>query len=82
MTYIPKPLKIVVSGRSLCVYEYDKNYIANQVDNFPAICAKFDPNSLTVETPHGNKVYLLKKGESLEHIRWRHKINIFQYKLK
>jgi hypothetical protein len=29
MTYIPKPLKIIVSGRSLCVYEYDKNYNAN-----------------------------------------------------
>jgi len=56
MTYIPKPLKIIVSGRSLCVYEYDKNYNANQVDNYPALCAKFDPNSLTVVTPHGNKV--------------------------
>jgi hypothetical protein len=28
MSYIQKPLKIIVSGRSLCVYEYDKNYNA------------------------------------------------------
>lgn len=61
MTYIPKPLKIIVSGRSLCVYEYDKNYNARQVDNYPAVCAKFDPNTLTVVTPHGNKVYLIFK---------------------
>jgi len=57
MSYIQKPLKIIVSGRSLCVYEYDKNYNAKQVDNYPALCAKFDPNTLTVVTPHGNKVF-------------------------
>lgn len=56
LTYIPRPLKLVVSGRSISLYEYDKNYNPNFVDDYVALCAKFVPSSLSFFTPHGNKV--------------------------
>ena len=56
ISYIPKPLKLVVSGRSISLYEYDKNYNPNFVDDYVALCAKFVPSSLSFYTPHGNKV--------------------------
>lgn len=51
-----KPLKLLISGRTLVTYDYDKNYNPLSVDDFPAICCKFDPNSLCFVTPHGNKL--------------------------
>ena len=56
LTYITRPLKLVVSGRSISLYEYDKNYNPNFVDDYVALCAKFVPSSLSFFTPHGNKI--------------------------
>ena len=56
LTYIPRPLKLVLSGRSISLYEYDKNYNPNFVDDYVALCAKFVPSSLSFFTPHGNKI--------------------------
>lgn len=46
----------MISGRSISLYEYDKNYNPNFVDDYVALCAKFVPSSLSFFTPHGNKV--------------------------
>jgi hypothetical protein len=43
-TYIPKPLKLAFSGRSVLIYEYDKNYNPNYVDDQVAICSSFIPS--------------------------------------
>lgn len=56
LSYISRPLKLVISGRSISLYEYDKNYNPNFVDDYVALCAKFVPSSLSFFTPHGNKV--------------------------
>ncbi len=32
--YIPKPLKLVVSGRTVSIFDYDKNYNPNFVDDY------------------------------------------------
>ena len=44
MCYIPKPLKLVFSGRTVYTYEYDKNYNPNSVDDYVAVCCKFIEN--------------------------------------
>jgi len=56
ISYIPRPLKLVISGRTISLYEYDKNYNPNFVDDYVALCAKFVPSSLSFFTPHGNKI--------------------------
>lgn len=43
-------------GRTISIYEYDKNYNPHSVDDFPAICCKYDPFSFCFLTPHGNKL--------------------------
>jgi len=35
--YIPKPLKLAFSGRTVAIYEYDKNYNPKYVDDYVAI---------------------------------------------
>ncbi|KAL4503262.1 hypothetical protein ABPG72_000868 [Tetrahymena utriculariae] len=57
-TYIPKPLKLAFCGRSVQLYEYDKNYNPNYVDDYVAICCAFVPSQLAFYTPAGNKIKL------------------------
>lgn len=38
------------------MFEYDKNYNPNSVDDFVAICCKFIPSQLCFFTPAGNKI--------------------------
>lgn len=58
MTYIPKPLKLAFSGRTVQIFEYDKNYNPKYVDDYVAICCRFIPSQLAFYTPAGNKVKL------------------------
>ncbi|EGR33574.1 hypothetical protein IMG5_048910 [Ichthyophthirius multifiliis] len=58
LTYIPKPLKLAFCGRTISIYEYDKNYNPNSVDDFVAICCAFVPSQLSFYTPAGNKIKL------------------------
>ncbi|KRX07968.1 WD40-repeat-containing domain [Pseudocohnilembus persalinus] len=55
-TYIPKPLKLAFVGRTLQMFEYDKNYNPKFVDDYVAICCKFIPSQLAFYTPAGNKI--------------------------
>lgn len=54
--FIPKPLKLAFCGRSVSLYEYDKNYNPNFVDDYVAICCLFVPSQLAFFTPAGNKI--------------------------
>ena len=45
-------------GRSISLYEYDKNYNPKFVDDFVAICCIFVPSQLAFYTPAGNKIKL------------------------
>lgn len=53
---VPKPLKLVVSGRTIVQFEYDKNYVPAAVDDFMAICCKSVPSLLSLYTPCGPKI--------------------------
>ena len=53
---IKKPLKLVFSGRSIYIYEYDKNYHPHIVDENTAICCKYIQEKLCFFTPTGNKI--------------------------
>ena len=55
-TYIPKPLKLVMGGRSVLFCEYDKDYNPHFVDDSAAVCAEYLPQNLSLLTPTGNKV--------------------------
>ncbi len=46
----------MVAGRTLSVYEYDKNFNPHSADEYVATCAKFVKTSLSILTPVGNKV--------------------------
>lgn len=56
MTFIPKPLKLVMVGRTLQVYHYDKNYNPVSVDDYPAIGAFYRPETHSIITPAGTKI--------------------------
>lgn len=56
LTYIKRPLKLVVVGRTISIYEYDKNFNPHSADEYVATCAKFVKASLSILTPVGNKV--------------------------
>lgn len=45
-TYIDKPLKLVLGGRSILFCEYDKDYNPLFVDDNAAICCEYLPNQL------------------------------------
>ena len=55
---INKPLKLVFSGRSIYIYEYDKNYHPFTADENTAICCKYIKDKLIFFTPMGNKIKL------------------------
>jgi hypothetical protein len=38
---VKKPLKLVFTGKSIYIYEYDKNYHPHIVDENTAICCKY-----------------------------------------
>jgi len=54
--YIPHPLKLIISGRTIQMYDYDKGYNPNFVDDYLANCCKFVPDNLVFLTPHGFRV--------------------------
>lgn len=56
MTFIPKPLKLVMVGRTMQVYNYDKNYNPVSVDDYPAIGAYYRPETHSIITPAGTKM--------------------------
>lgn len=56
MTIILKPLKLCFTGRTVNIFEYDKNYNPSNVDDFPAVCCKYIEESLVFVTPSGSKV--------------------------
>lgn len=56
MTVIPKPLKLCFTGRSISIFEYDKSYNPNMIDDIPAVCCKYIEDSLVFMTPSSNKV--------------------------
>jgi WD40 repeat protein len=56
LTYIPKPLKLVFSGRNLNIYDYDKNYNPNTVDDSVVVGIGYRPCNNTIITPAGNKI--------------------------
>jgi WD40 repeat protein len=62
---IPKPLKLAISGKTICQFEYDKNYVPNAVDDNMALCCKAVPSLLSLYTPVGPKikVWSLLTGE-------------------
>ena len=53
---INKPLKLVFTGRSIYIYEYDKNYHPHTADENTAICCKYIKEKLSFFTPMGNKI--------------------------
>jgi hypothetical protein len=55
---IPKPLRIVIPGKNLLCFEYDRNNNLTSADENLTICTKFVPSSLCLLTPVGNKVKL------------------------
>ena len=56
--FIPKPLKLCFAGRTVEIYEYDKNYNPLYVDDFVAIKCYFVPSQLSFFTPAGKNVKL------------------------
>ena len=53
---IPKPRKLVLAGRTLNFFEYDRNYNANAVDDSVAVGVCYRPQNNTILTPTGNKI--------------------------
>jgi hypothetical protein len=53
---INNPLKLVFVGKSLSIYEYDKNYNPDSADENTVICCRYVKNLLSFFTPAGNKI--------------------------
>jgi hypothetical protein len=53
---INKPLKLVFTGKSIYMYEYDKNYHPNTADDKPALCCRYMKDKFYFFTPMGNKI--------------------------
>lgn len=56
MVCIPKPLRLVFAGRSINIYDYDKNYNPTSVDESVVVAVCYRPSNNTIITPAGNKV--------------------------
>lgn len=56
LTFIPKPLKLIIAGRTVQFFHYDKNYNPVSVDDSPAIGAYYRPETLSIITPAGTKI--------------------------
>ncbi len=54
--FMANPLKLYFCGRTLSVYEYDKNYNPNSVDDAVVVAVCYRPQNNTIITPAGNKV--------------------------
>lgn len=55
---VPSPLKIVIMGKNIYAYGYDKNNSLTSADENVSLCARFVAGSLCLLTPVGNKVKL------------------------
>lgn len=55
---IPFPNKIVLYGKNIYVFGYDKNNSLTSADENVSLCARFVAGSLSLMTPVGNKVKL------------------------
>lgn len=53
---LEKPLKLVISGKSISFLEYDRHNNLTSADENVSICAKFIPSNLTLLTPVGKKI--------------------------
>ena len=58
MCIIPQPLKILLVGKNLYAFGYDKNNTLTSADENVSLCARFVAGSLSLMTPVGNKVKL------------------------
>lgn len=58
MCIIKNPLKILMTGKNVYTFGYDKNNNITSADENVAICTKFVPEALALLTPVGNKVKL------------------------
>lgn len=54
----PKPLKLIIPGKNIIMYEYDRNNNTSSADENVSICTRFVPASLSLLTPVGSKVKL------------------------
>lgn len=54
----PKPLKLIIPGKNIVMYEYDRNNNMTSADENVSICTRFVPSSLSLLTPVGSKVKL------------------------
>lgn len=55
---VPNPLKVVIMGKNIYAYGYDKNNSLSSADENVSLCARFVAGSLSLLTPVGNKVKL------------------------
>lgn len=55
---IHSPIKIILYGKNLYAFGYDKNNSMTSADENVSLCARFVANSLCLMTPVGNKVKL------------------------
>jgi hypothetical protein len=53
---IDNPLKLIFAGRTLSIYEYDKNYNPESADEHTVICCRYVKNLLSFFTPAGSKI--------------------------
>lgn len=54
----PKPLKLIIPGKNIVIYEYDRNNNFSSADENVSICTRFVSSSLSLQTPVGSKVKL------------------------
>lgn len=58
ISIISNPLKVIMYGKNIYTYSYDKNNTMASADENVSLCARFVPGSLCLLTPVGNKVKL------------------------
>jgi len=58
LTYIPKPLSLAVCGKSVQLFEYDKNYNPVFADDNVSVSCAYIPSQLSFYTPAGSKIKL------------------------
>ena len=51
-----KPLKLVFAGRSVTIFDYDKNYNPNSMDDYVAVTCRYIDYQMAFLTPAGNKI--------------------------
>jgi len=53
---VNKPIKLIISGRTISIFDYDKNYNPHIVDDTMANYCKFIHHTLSIITTHGSKI--------------------------